>query len=64
MYNKSVLARVNTSVMPELADQFTLFPSEGGGGRFCPPFTSGNPNFFHLPASLHIEYLLTLRFLL
>ena len=22
------------------------------GGRFCPPFTSGTPNVFHLPASL------------
>ena len=22
------------------------------GGRFCPPFTSGTPNIFHLPASL------------
>ena len=24
------------------------------GGRFCPPFTSGTLNVFHLPASLHI----------
>ena len=25
------------------------------GGRFCPPFTSGTPNVFHLPASLLIN---------
>ena len=23
------------------------------GGRFCPPFTGGTPNVFHLPAPLN-----------
>ena len=25
------------------------------GGRFCPPFTTGTPKFFNLPASLYIQ---------
>ena len=45
-------ARGATGPPPQyLADQLTLF-QPGGGGRFCPPFTSGTPNVFHLPASL------------
>jgi hypothetical protein len=24
------------------------------GGRFCPPFTGGTPNVFHLPAALRL----------
>ena len=26
-----------------------------GRGRFCPPFTTGTPNFIQLPASLHTK---------
>ena len=31
-------------------------PTPTRGFRFCPPFTTGTPNFFHLPASLDISY--------
>ena len=33
-----------------------------GGGRFCPPFASGTPNVFYLPASLIRVYLLSYHF--
>ena len=42
-----------TALLPFLAGQFTLF--RPGGARFCPPFTTGTPKFFHLPASLDIS---------
>ena len=51
-----------TSVMPEPGWGATAPPIFGRsvnpiptmGGRFCPPFTRGTPNVFHLPASLHM----------
>ena len=52
------LSSVRLSVMPEpggpggpLARR-SVNPIPTMGGRFCPPFTSGTPNVFHLPASL------------
>ena len=39
-----------------LADQLTLFPSWGPDSGFCPPFTTGTPKCFHLPASLCLTF--------
>ena len=33
----------------------SIYPIPTGGARFCPPFTTGTPKFFHLPASLDIS---------
>ena len=46
------------SGMPDTGPQIfgrsvNSIPAEGG--RFCPPFTTGTPEFFHLPASLYIR---------